>query len=335
MEDYINPDGSNDDDNYIEPNENPPHSMTLGSRAVRELPRLPPQRPQSPDCYEVPDTETHLKPKPPTITNRMCPVPSSPHPLTSKPSPKLPQRTPTPDQRADDFDDEFDDDDEYEVCDANDNSCHKPLEPRPLPRPQPLPRERSPKPPIKPKIPAKPSFQEFDHRTLPAMSEAPPAPIKTFSLDLKRPKFPVPNFISHRHSDRDQQGVSENGSEDRDKESELHSSPWFADSCDRKMADDALFQSNQDGAFLVRKSSGHSAQQPYTLVVFYNGRVYNISIRYLPSSQQFALGREKKGEEYFSSVSHIIEHHQRTPLVLIDSQSNSKDSTTLRFPIRP
>lgn len=115
----------------------------------------------------------------------------------------------------------------------------------------------------------------------------------------------------------------------------MHSSPWFSGSCDRKMADDALFLSNQDGAFLVRRSSGQDTQQPYTLVVFYNGRVYNIPIRYLPSSQQFALGREKRGEEYFSSVQHIIEHHQRTPLVLIDSQSNAKDTTRLCFPVRP
>lgn len=53
----------------------------------------------------------------------------------------------------------------------------------------------------------------------------------------------------------------------------------------------------QDGAFLVRKSSGQDAQQPYTLVVFYNGRVYNIPIRFVPATQQYALGREKSGEE--------------------------------------
>lgn len=53
----------------------------------------------------------------------------------------------------------------------------------------------------------------------------------------------------------------------------------------------------QDGAFMVRKSSGQDAQQPYTLVVFYNGRVYNIPIRFIPTTQQYALGREKRGEE--------------------------------------
>lgn len=48
---------------------------------------------------------------------------------------------------------------------------------------------------------------------------------------------------------------------------------------------------------MVRKSSGQDAQQPYTLVVFYNGRVYNIPIRFIPTTQQYALGREKRGEE--------------------------------------
>lgn len=86
---------------------------------------------------------------------------------------------------------------------------------------------------------------------------------------------------------------------------------------------------------MVRKSSGQDAQQPYTLVVFYKGRVYNIPIRFIPSTQQYALGSEKKGEEYFSSVSHIIENHQRTPLVLIDSHSNSKDTTKLCYPVKP
>uniref|UniRef100_A0A668AFI2 SH2 domain-containing protein n=1 Tax=Myripristis murdjan TaxID=586833 RepID=A0A668AFI2_9TELE len=111
--------------------------------------------------------------------------------------------------------------------------------------------------------------------------------------------------------------------------------PWYSSSCDRKTAEDALLQSNKDGSFLVRNSSGQDAQQPYTLVVLYSGRVYNIPIRFLPATQQYALGREKKGEERFNSVSHIIENHQRNPLVLIDSQSNTKDSTKLCYPVKP
>lgn len=39
--------------------------------------------------------------------------------------------------------------------------------------------------------------------------------------------------------------------------------------------------------------------------------------------------------QYFSSVPHIIENHQRTPLVLIDGQNNTKDTTKLNYPVRP
>lgn len=110
----------------------------------------------------------------------------------------------------------------------------------------------------------------------------------------------------------------------------MYKKSWYASTCDRKTADDVLVRSNkvrvssfrraqspklvacglypitplkcecflfQDGAFMVRKSSGQDSLQPYTLVVFYKGRVYNIPIRYIPTTQQYALGREKKGEE--------------------------------------
>lgn len=331
-EDYIEPDASNDD--YIEPDESPPQNPKLhaGSRAGKQLPKVPTmltERPSSPDFYEVPDKEERSS-TPPAV-NRLCPVPTQqPHPSPPKPSPRLPRRSPTNIQIQ-----EPKEDDEYEVCDANENCSDKPRE-SPLLLPKPLPRERSPKPPVKPKPPLKPSQREFDHRTLPETQNHPQfPPSKAFSLDLKRPKIPIPHFTSHRQTDRGQTDTIENEFTDQDKEADLRTKPWYASSCDRKTADDVLFQSNQDGAFLVRKSSGLDAQQPYTLVVFYNNRVYNIPIRFLPSSQQYALGREKKGEEFFSSVSHIIENHQRTPLVLIDSQSNTKDATRLCFPVKP
>lgn len=39
--------------------------------------------------------------------------------------------------------------------------------------------------------------------------------------------------------------------------------------------------------------------------------------------------------QYFNSLPHIIENHQRTPLVLIDGQNNTKDTTRLSYPVRP
>ena len=50
----------------------------------------------------------------------------------------------------------------------------------------------------------------------------------------------------------------------------------------------------QDGAFLVRKSSKGGAH-PYTLVVLYQGKVYNLKVR-LRSDTKVALGEEKPDE---------------------------------------
>uniref|UniRef100_A0A8C9FN29 SH2 domain-containing protein n=1 Tax=Pavo cristatus TaxID=9049 RepID=A0A8C9FN29_PAVCR len=58
-----------------------------------------------------------------------------------------------------------------------------------------------------------------------------------------------------------------------------------------------LSPAQADGSFLIRKSSGQDSRQPYTLVVFFNRRVYNIPIRFIESTRQYALGREKCGEE--------------------------------------
>ncbi|KAM9379800.1 B-cell linker protein [Phaethornis superciliosus] len=119
-----------------------------------------------------------------------------------------------------------------------------------------------------------------------------------------------------------------------DQDAGVHSKAWYAAICDRKMAEDALYRSNKDGSFLIRKSSGQDSRQPYTLVVFYNRRVYNIPIRFIEATKQYALGREKSGEERFDSVAEIVENHQRTSLVLIDSQNNTKDSTKLKHIVR-
>ncbi|XP_070772048.1 B-cell linker protein [Enoplosus armatus] len=316
-EDYITPDGSNDDDNYVEPAENPASNPMMhgGSRAGRDRPALPtpvPGRPSSPDVYEVPDKEENSVP---LLASR-----------PPKPSPRLNmRRSPTTVQ-------EPTGEDEYEVCDPSDCSRDKPAEGPPLLLPKPLPRERSPKPLVKPRPDLKP--WEFESRTLPVMQTGQKPPPKAFSLDLKRPKIPFPHHTSPKPTDRGSVSA-ENGSIEQDMDADMYKKSWYASTCDRKTADDVLVRSNKDGAFMVRKSSGQDAQQPYTLVVFYKGRVYNIPIRFIPATQQYALGREKRGEEYFSSVAHIIENHQRSLLVLIDSQSNTKDATKLCYPVRP
>ncbi|XP_030012571.1 B-cell linker protein isoform X2 [Sphaeramia orbicularis] len=331
-EDYVTPDDNNDDDNYVEPEDEPPtHNLQnpksrVMSRTMRDRPMIPtPERSPSPDFYEVPDKEENSPAPPPS---RLRPVPTTKSPsLPPKPIPRpntrrchLTVQEPTGE-------------DEYEVCDPDDGCNDKPAEGRPPVLPKPLPRERSPKPPLRPRPESKP--REFESRTLPVINpELPPTPPKGYSLDQKRPKIPLPQFTAHRQTDRGSVSA-ENGVTDQDMDADVYRKPWYAEACDRKTADDVLLRCSQDGGFMVRKSSGQDAQQPYTLVVFYKGRVYNIPIRYIPTTKQYALGREKRGEEYFSNVSHIIENHQRIPLVLIDSQSNTKDATKLCLPVKP
>uniref|UniRef100_A0A8C5V1C9 B cell linker n=1 Tax=Microcebus murinus TaxID=30608 RepID=A0A8C5V1C9_MICMU len=119
-----------------------------------------------------------------------------------------------------------------------------------------------------------------------------------------------------------------------EQEADVHCKPWYAGACDRKSAEEALHRSNKDGSFLIRKSSGHDSKQPYTLVVFFNKRVYNIPVRFIEATKQYALGRKKNGEEYFGSVAEIIKNHQHSPLILIDSQNNTKDSTRLKYAVK-
>ncbi|XP_037322020.1 B-cell linker protein isoform X1 [Pungitius pungitius] len=320
-EDYVSPNCSIDDDNYVEPEENPSPDPVVhaGARAGKERPMLHTplaERPPSPDFYEVPDKEENSLSLP---ASRACPIPTR-HFLPPRPSPRGNRERPPAIQ-------EPAEDDEYEVCEPADNSRDKPADRPSLPRP--LSRDRSPKP-------SKPVFKprEFESRTLPAKQSDQKPPPKAFTLDMKWPKIPFPPLTPPKPANRGSVTV-ESGSTDQDMDSDLSQKPWYASACDRRTADNVLCRSNKDGAFMVRKSSGQDAQQPYTLVVFYNSRVYNIPIRFIATTQHYALGREKRGEEHFSSVSQIIENHQRTPLVLIDSQSNAKDTTKLRFPSRP
>lgn len=51
----------------------------------------------------------------------------------------------------------------------------------------------------------------------------------------------------------------------------------------------------EDGAYLVRDSTRQLANQPFTLMVFYQDKVYNIQIR--QQNQQFLLGTGLKVQE--------------------------------------
>ncbi|KAL8187155.1 UNVERIFIED_CONTAM: hypothetical protein K2H54_034736 [Gekko kuhli] len=335
--DYVVPvDDDEEDDNYIEPTEESPSQSIkppVVNRSIKPTMKLdPPSAPVLPpapvspsmlDVYEIPEEEEKSSPP---LTRNVLPLPRN------RPQLKV-------------------DPDGFEMQSEESHNSSGTQEPR-FPSgvvPSPLPRIMKKTP--NPVVPSKPNLHSRDHL---AMNEdlfqntdkpVPAARRRGSNQDLPLP--PIPSNLSkplpqkpplslrspdplNRSLPTPRNSISNTTEQDPS----IHGKAWYMASSDRKTAEDALYKSNKDGSFLVRKSSGQDSKQPYTLVVFYNKRVYNIPIRFIESTRQYALGREKSGEERFDSVAEIIENHQRNSLVLIDSQNNTKDSTKLKFVTR-
>uniref|UniRef100_A0A8C5PIZ1 SH2 domain-containing protein n=1 Tax=Leptobrachium leishanense TaxID=445787 RepID=A0A8C5PIZ1_9ANUR len=316
-EDYISP---NDESNYIEPTQDKPaykppvvNRMNKPTVAPSKSQSHPTNDPTEHEFYEVPENE--VKPSPPSKRDPPAQRRNSP--------PKIEQHNGP--ESTDPF-----------------------LPARPDPQskhPSPVPRVNKTKlPPIlqKPGLPSRDGNSNIDKPTVPdrprqhsigSESNSMTPPPNKFSLP---PSASKPNFAQRPPEITNRFPVApsrNNLPSTAEQEAGVVNKEWYASSCDRKTAEDALQASCKDGSFLIRKSSGQDSQQPYTLVVFYNRKVYNIPVRYIESLRQYALGKEKSGEERFSSVAEIIENHKRTSLVLIDSQNNTKDSTKLKFPV--
>ncbi|KAM5142218.1 B-cell linker protein isoform 2-T2 [Mantella aurantiaca] len=316
-EDYIMP-GDEEDDNYIEPTASPePYKPPVVNRTNK--PGQPPftkspNQKEEPDLYVVPENE--VKPTPPA--REVLPVPRKNSPPKQEPYVKN--------------------------CDDTDRRP----EPSMKPTPSPLPRNVKPKPVIpKSKTPGSfprdvnsniEKFPVMDRQRIhSAGTELPPTPLPPLP-PTPLPPTPLPPTPPSRQkppeiTNRYVINQSRHGSV-VEQDAGVLNKEWYSSSCDRKAAEEALLASSKDGSFLVRRSTGQDQKQPFTLVVFYKRRVYNIPVRYIESSQQYALGREKSGEEKFNSVAEMIENHRRSNLVLIDSQTNTKDLTKLMHAVR-
>ncbi|XP_063315944.1 cytokine-dependent hematopoietic cell linker isoform X2 [Pelobates fuscus] len=97
---------------------------------------------------------------------------------------------------------------------------------------------------------------------------------------------------------------------------------WYVREYDRLKAECVLYQDNKDGTFLVRDNGNWTHNEPHVLSVYYGGKVYNIKIRYLEESQQFALGTGLRGNEKFYSVEEMIDFYKTTPIKLIDGRGH-------------
>lgn len=96
---------------------------------------------------------------------------------------------------------------------------------------------------------------------------------------------------------------------------------WYVGKVTRGQAEGCLKRFRKDGAYLVRDSTRQQPNQPFTLMVYYQDKVYNIQIR--QQNQQFLLGTGLKVQESFPSVTNIINHYSQSPLLLIDAKNRS------------
>ncbi|XP_041066290.1 B-cell linker protein isoform X3 [Carcharodon carcharias] len=296
-------------------------------------PELNTESAQCHDVYEVPDTEEALPPVPrakpqlpkPGFTGTGSPLlfPHSAPKATS--TPEIP-RNESPMNRKPSISQPEDDNDEYEVCDPEPSNStsglqdsapvafqeipippQRDLKPtnRPLPKPRmgEPPKEQSLTEGEKPRIPDRPRLSN-------ATAESPVLPAPRLGPKPAILKLPTTNHPSLAEIPNKPNGTwvrpcvptripSPNSSLEQDPN--VDGKAWFANHCDRKNAEEALNKFNKDGSFLVRKSSGQDSKQPYTLVVLYKRRVYNIPVRYIELTQEYALGKEKNGEESANS----------------------------------
>ncbi|NWI85387.1 LCP2 protein, partial [Pitta sordida] len=140
------------------------------------------------------------------------------------------------------------------------------------------------------------------------------------SADM-RPPLPIPS----RHGGNVHQTNTEEDEGSLNEE-------WYVAYVSRPEAEAALRRINKDGTFLVRDSSRKTVTHPYVLMVLYRDKVYNIQIRYQEQDHLYLLGTGLKGKEDFSSVADIIDHFQRTPLLLIDGKDRgSRNQCMLKY----
>lgn len=109
----------------------------------------------------------------------------------------------------------------------------------------------------------------------------------------------------------------------------LQREEWYHGEIERDQSNDKLYSIGQDGTFLVRKSTKGGDNQPYTLVVLYEGHVYNLKMRRRKDGQ-IALGEEKPDELAFKDVPSLVQHHRSNDVILVNVKQNKQHKTLLK-----
>ncbi|KAM6132416.1 cytokine-dependent hematopoietic cell linker [Pterocles gutturalis] len=146
--------------------------------------------------------------------------------------------------------------------------------------------------------------------------------LKVENLPVKRSPSPTP-YTACKSKSNHSLVKPEMQSLTQPTEKDLNKYDWYIGEYDRHEAEKALLQENTDETFLVRDCSKKSNAEPYVLVVYYGRRIYNIKVRFLEESQQYALGTGLRGDDKFNSVEEIIDFYKYVPITLIDGRDKS------------
>ncbi|XP_075994670.1 lymphocyte cytosolic protein 2a isoform X2 [Genypterus blacodes] len=157
------------------------------------------------------------------------------------------------------------------------------------------------------------------NNTFPLQNKSlPPRPGPSLRLsDSLPPSIPSPAALTHRlnpdiRSGRQPPPPNTTQTQDLDPR-------WYVGKVTRGQAESCLIQVHKDGAYLVRDSTRQQVGQPFTLMVYYQDKVYNIQIK--QKNQQYLLGTGLKVHETFPTVHDIICHYSQSPLLLIDAKN--------------
>nr|CAD7455388.1 unnamed protein product [Timema tahoe] len=104
--------------------------------------------------------------------------------------------------------------------------------------------------------------------------------------------------------------------------------PWYHN-VNRRRAEELLCNS-EDGMFIIRPSQ---TQNPLTLSLWYNNRLYNISVRQRPDGK-YALGYEKANEQSFASVEELVTNYQSEKLLLYSGGERNGRTFLTKWPQR-
>ncbi|XP_071412893.1 cytokine-dependent hematopoietic cell linker [Pithys albifrons albifrons] len=156
------------------------------------------------------------------------------------------------------------------------------------------------------------------------------------NLAFKRSPSPT-SYTAYKNKSKHSLVEQEMQSLTQPTEKDLNKCEWYVGEYNRHEAEKALLQENIDETFLVRDCSKKSKAEPYVLVVYYGRRVYNIKVRFLEESQQYALGTGLRGDDKFNSVEEIIEFYKYVPITLIDGKDQSgtqREQCYLTYPFK-